>query len=432
MSPRVRGVRTSCARLGQRLIIAVLGGSAPSTPTLAQALSRSASRPVTLRLVGRNPQHLRAVTRACAILCEGSRVSVAACDVDRWRDAISGADIALIQVRQGGYAGRAFDERFPRTAGVPGDEGLGPGGLSAAYRTWPVLRHWLAELSSHAPYCRIILVTSPGGLLVRLAHAEFPRLTVVHPCELPFLTLQELCASCEVPWEDASFDYVGHNHMGWFLRLKSGGTDVLARYRASGIATFPSSRLVSELGGFPLKYLRLHYEPLEVLREQAGALQARGDELVGIGERAHRVFAQGDLAAIQAAMSTRPARWHEGAVVPLIRAWMGDDIRVPLFLTRSDGAAQLEERHHVARQGRVEAVVAQSRVPPAMRAFMDRITRYEGLATIAIQNGSEADLEMALKEHPWVPDGSAARSLARNVFSQGREVAAEGGMALLA
>src|SRR4051812_811323 len=88
--------------------------------------------------------------------------------------ALAGSHAVLIQIRPGGYAGRQFDETFPLSRGVPGDEGLGPGGLSAAWRGWPVIREVLACVRAVAPNACTILLTSPGSLLIRLAAGEFP------------------------------------------------------------------------------------------------------------------------------------------------------------------------------------------------------------------------------------------------------------------
>ena len=112
------------------MILTVLGGSAHSTPVLADALRKAAPEARwTMRLAGRSCARLHAVARACDVL---SRLREPVSEVygeDEWAQALRGSDVVLIQTRIGGYEGRGFDESFPLRFGVPGDEGLGPGGL---------------------------------------------------------------------------------------------------------------------------------------------------------------------------------------------------------------------------------------------------------------------------------------------------------------
>jgi alpha-galactosidase/6-phospho-beta-glucosidase family protein len=55
-----------------------------------------------------------------------------------------------------------------------GDEGLGPGGLSAAWRAWPEIKRLMSEIRQHAPQAFVLLLTSPVGLLARVSINEFP------------------------------------------------------------------------------------------------------------------------------------------------------------------------------------------------------------------------------------------------------------------
>ncbi len=62
-------------------------------------------------------------------------------------EASSGADVIVLMIRVGGLAARRDDEDLSRRFGMPGDEGLGPGGAANALRTLPVL----AELADRPP-----------------------------------------------------------------------------------------------------------------------------------------------------------------------------------------------------------------------------------------------------------------------------------------
>jgi len=204
--------------------VAVIGGSSPSTPVLALSLaSQPMPSPLELRLFGRDPRALEAIERACHFLVAESalRVSTHSVFLSDWQAHLEGIDVALIQIRVGGYEGREFDESFPLRFGMCGDEGLGPGGLSAAWRTWPVLLTYLEALCNSAPAATVLLLASPVGILTRACRAQRCDLEIAGICELPWTTLLRVCATVNVDPSDVDFDYIGVNHLGWLYRIES-------------------------------------------------------------------------------------------------------------------------------------------------------------------------------------------------------------------
>src|SRR5882724_4598085 len=105
--------------------IVIIGGSAQSTPALFAYLGSAAVR-VALRvtLAGRNESRLRAVTRAARLLMDNRSVEIDHVRIDTraFGRALDQADVVVWQLRAGGYAGRAHDERFPLQYEVCGDE----------------------------------------------------------------------------------------------------------------------------------------------------------------------------------------------------------------------------------------------------------------------------------------------------------------------
>jgi 6-phospho-beta-glucosidase len=376
------------------VILTVLGGSAFSTPILARSLARAcADEGHVVRLVGRNRERLRAVGRACRLVAGGDRVGVEEYGWAEWLHAVRGCDAVLIQVRPGGYDGRTFDETFPLACGVPGDEGLGPGGLAAAWRCWPVTRDIIAGTRAHNPSVAILLLTSPLSLLVRLAGPG-----VIGVCELPWTTLRTVCGSSERA-QQASFDYHGVNHVGWIYNVELDG------------------RQVAGPGAWPLKYLQLHYDRDGVVARQRRSPAARVRELTAIATQSFEVFASGDREEISQALDARDAAWYPDAVVPLVRALGGDRVTLPLFLTRADDG-EVQERCYRASEGRL-VVRASAAPPPATAvAIVDQFIRYERAAAAAVAHESEELAIEALAVHPWVQSRDDAAALARCVVTQ--------------
>ena len=375
------------------VILTVLGGSAFSTPVLSQSLERAfADEPLVVRLVGRNIERVGAVARACRLTAVVERVAVEEYGWPERTRAISGADVVLIQVRPGGYAGRAFDETFPLPYGLPGDEGLGPGGLASAWRGWPVVKEIVADARAHNPRAPIVLLSSPLGLLVRLAGPG-----VIGVCELPWTTLRQICGDDDRA-SRAAFDYYGVNHLGWIYNLDADGRERDARL-------------------WPLRYVRLHDEQADVVAEQTRLPAARVHRLAAIARASFAAFTSADRAGIQRALGERTAEWYPDAVVPLLSALRGRPVGIPLFLTRAD-EGEIRERCYRASDGRLHACAPATPPPAAVEDIVSRFVGYEQLAAQAVDAASEELAVEALAIHPWVRSRDDAAALARAVVTQ--------------
>lgn len=356
------------------------------------------------RLVGRSAEHLEAVSRAARILIKNSSMTVEAYLVDSDRDRfLHDADVILIQARFGGLCGRLFDESFPLRYALPGDEGLGPGGLSSAWRSWPRLRDLLAAIGCHAPNAFVILLTSPVGILTRLACSSFPALRIRGICELPWTTLQDICSTVGVPWDSIHYSYVGLNHIGWFYEISAAGRDLVQEYagRRGPAAPFPCGKLICDGGAVPLKYLRLHYEQEQVLAEQR-ILPPRSEILARIAERAMDVFLRGSHQEIVAILPSRPTPWYDHAVGPLLLALAGGEVAIPFFLSMPGVGGDVYERPHEFRAGDLKPVDNGSEPTPAIAETLLDYSSYERLAAEAVLNRDEQKLAHALGEHPWL------------------------------
>ena len=394
------------------MILTVLGGSAHSTPVLVQSLIHAFSdQHVLVRLVGRHGDRLRAVGRACRVLAEAAWISVEEYEWRRWSSALPGSDAVLVQIRPGNYEGRVFDESFPLDCDVPGDEGLGPGGFSAAWRSWPVVREIITGIRRHAPAAPVLFLTSPGSLLVRLAGKG-----VIGICELPWTTLCTICGDPEKA-QRASFDYAGVNHIGWLYNVQVDGRE----QTLPTTAYFPSAHLVRRLGAWPLKYLRLHYCTAEIVHEQKRAPAARVRELMQIAERAFEVFTHGNRGEITAALRARRAEWYTDAVVPLMRSLRGYPIEIPLFLTVME-QDEVRERCYRAVGGKLLRQPSSAEPSLEVRETLDSFELYEKAAALAIEKSSEDLAADALALHPWVQSRTQAALLARRVVTQTKEI----------
>jgi 6-phospho-beta-glucosidase len=393
--------------------VVIMGGSAQSTPGLWSYLVNEARlRDLRIRLAGRDRRRLEAVRRACLLLARpgANRLECALLDGPEAWERLAGADLFLIQVRDGGYAGRSHDEAFPLRYGVCGDEGLGPGGLSAGMRNWRAIRPALENLARLGTSALIVMLSSPVGLLVRAASLEFPRIKVAGICELPWTTLRDVCRAVNAHPSEVEFDYLGVNHLGWLYQITAGGRDLVAEYARARKpeAGFPSADLVRSCGGVPLRYLRLHYEQERVVEEQRRQRRTRGDELELLRRAAFRAYRAGGRRDVRAALEARPAPWYRHAVGPLISSLAGKATRIPFFLSvRNAGYdpyfddGDVLECAHAVDHGQIRRLVHSAPVSQHILQLVARFVRYERLATEALVGGALRALREAIRVHPW-------------------------------
>lgn len=408
--------------------LAIIGGSAASTPALFRCdAMRSAARALDIVLTGRSRERLDAVARAIDLVTDGTFASPRTVEhgTVAAQSALRSCDVVLVQVRCGGYRGRAFDETFPLRFAIPGDEGLGPGGLSAAWRTWDPLRDMLGLIREESPNALVIVMTSPVSLLVRCIAAEFAEMRVAGICELPWTTLKSACAAVGSDPSTAAFTYAGVNHLGWFASIRCDGRDVIAGYAAQHDGDFPSRALI-ESCGVPLKYLRLHYDRDAIVGEQRASAIPRGAELEVLQQRAIELYGTGDRDAVDAAIASRPTPWYSDAIAPLIASIaLGTDAPIPFFLSVPCRSAlggfdedDILELAHELVGGRLEPIEGSCGVSPQARPLLEDFVRYERLAAHAVLTRDRSSLLAALRLHPWVEAESAAQGLADAIIHQ--------------
>jgi 6-phospho-beta-glucosidase len=167
--------------------LAVLGGSAPATVQLVDALAAwPGAKNARLELVlhGRSADRLAAVAGAAVLRAKAlGLTAIVTAEVDR-PAALEAADIVLNQIRPGGLEQRSADESFPHQFGLPGEETLGPGGFASAIRSVAALRPVWSDVARCCPRALLINLTNPAGIVTQAARLEHG-LDVIAVCDSP-------------------------------------------------------------------------------------------------------------------------------------------------------------------------------------------------------------------------------------------------------
>ena len=314
------------------LVVTVVGAG-PFTVALVDALATAhdapgaGAGPIELRLLGRDVETLAALAVYAADRLPGT----VSASTDH--GLLDGADVALVQLRPGGSAGRIADEHLAASLGVAADESLGLGGLRTVLRGAPVLRGLAAELLARCPDALVLVLTNPlSSFVTELSRSG---LTAVGCCELPTVTGRQAAAALGLRDGELGWEYSGFSHRGFLHGLRGpDGADQLPvlvealASQGSRIGAVVADEIAA-LGALPMKYHGLLRGAASVHGRAAAVDSVRSDL------RAELLSAPRTRPE---SLSARPTPWYDVMVAPVLRALAGGAAaRLVLDLPCGDG-----------------------------------------------------------------------------------------------
>jgi 6-phospho-beta-glucosidase len=274
--------------------LVIIGGASAYTPDIIEGLLREhrtfAGGELTLHDV--DAANLEVIARLARgmVRSAGADLTVTA-TTDR-AQAITGARFILTQPRVGGLKHRAMDERIPLKYGVIGQETLGPGGLSFAWRTIPLILDIVAEVRRLAPEAWIINYANPAGMVTEAVIRQYPDAKFIGLCDMPTGVQWAIGKMLRVDFHRIALDYAGINHAGWCRGVLLDGEHVMPRLLRWGRVLGPLAgilplseetgtlRLFREHGMVPDPYLRYYYFKDRMLKKQLREVKTRAEVLM--------------------------------------------------------------------------------------------------------------------------------------------------------
>ncbi|MCE7007889.1 6-phospho-beta-glucosidase [Kibdelosporangium philippinense] len=229
-------------------------------------------------------------------------------------DALSGADMVFSAIRVGGLGGRSLDERIPLKHGLMGQETVGPGGICYALRTVPVAMDIARQVERRAPDAWVINFTNPAGIVTEAMSAVLGD-RVIGICDSPVGLCRRVAGALGVSESDATFDYVGLNHLGWLRRVMVNGHDKLPHLfdDETALTSFEEGKLfgaqwLRTLRSVPNEYLHYYYFARETLEQMRAQETTRGEFLKDQQRSFYERIGENPQAALQAWLETRSER----------------------------------------------------------------------------------------------------------------------------
>ncbi len=410
------------------LKIAVIGGGSTYTPELVDGFVRYHEelpvREIVLQDI--NAERLEVVGGLAQRMVASCGIRLTT-TLDR-AEALSGADFVLTQLRVGGMAARALDERLPLKYGVIGQETTGPGGFAKALRTVPIMLEIAQDVERYAPRAWLINFTNPSGLVTQ-ALLNHSKVRAIGLCNVPINMQRNIARALGVSSERVELDYVGLNHLSWVRHVWLDGEDVTARVLADPEvqAAYPIDADVLTKSGMLFNYyLRYYYHTDRVLAEQQAAERTRAEYLQEVEAELLAMYRDPSLREKPALLEQRGGSHYSTAAVELIRAIAQDRREVHIVNVRNNGALpDLRPQSVVEVPASVSATGAKAlscgRVPPLIRGLLVAVDAYEELTIQAAVSGDEDVAQLALLSHPLVPSWDIAKALWQEIKSAHRQ-----------
>jgi len=424
----------------KRLIVTVIGGGSSYTPELVDGFIRRADElPLAeIRLVdipaGREKLAIVGALAKRMVDRAGLDVKVVL-TMDR-REALTGADFVVTQLRVGGLAARVQDERFPLKYNVLGQETTGPGGLANALRTIPVMLDICNDIEELCPESWLINFANPAGLITE-AILKYSSVKCLGLCNVPINMIMTVAKLLAVDRQDVAIDFVGLNHLVWGRKVSCQGRDVtdeilekLADGAALTMNNIPDLKwdgdFLRALGMLPCPYHRYYYMTDRLLAEELAAIApggpgTRAEQVQAVEAKLFELYRDETLTEKPKELEKRGGAYYSEAAVSLISAIYNDKNEIHTVNTANAGAISclaadnvVEINCLVGRNGAVP--MALGPLPTEIAGLVHQVKAYEILAVEAGVRGDVAKALLALIAHPLVPSVTVAKELLRELL----------------
>lgn len=444
--------------------LAILGGGGFRTPYVYQALLHDAGTPrvTEVALYDLDEDRLRCMTTILGQLAADFPDPPRVAATISLETAVEGSQFVFAAIRVGGLEGRRYDEHVALDLGVLGQETTGPGGLSYALRTVPVMMHVARVVRDLAPEAYLLNFTNPAGIITEALQSVLGD-HVLGICDTPAEQGRRVAGLLGIDFERVQLDYIGLNHLGWMRRVLHDGQDVLPRLltdheRLSQLeeAALFGGDWIRALGVLPNEYLYYYYFKRDAVRRIVDAGETRGDVLArtqreffaavpAAGVGAAELWRQAVQARSASYMSEAKAARSSGGTTrepetaPAQQGYAGVALAVMAAITRNEGATMiLDVRNRTTIAGLPDDAVVEvptlvdangvhplATAPPTLHqlGLMQQVKAVERHVIAAALTGSRDEALLAFALHPLVDSVTVAQQLLTGYLARIPELA---------
>ncbi len=403
--------------------LSVLGGSSIASPLLVQELARAPERPpFEVVLVGRTRDKLEKVAAVCRKLAEKAPIPLGVSFQTDTRRGVEGSDYILNQVRVGGYPARMHDEKFPHQFGILGEETYGPGGMSNALRTIPVVLDYLRVIEECAPGALMLNLTNPNSY-IQYAALRYTKVNVTGICDSPVGIAESIADLLEIPVNELWVEYVGMHHFGWVTRAVWRGRDMMPQVleKVEKVAGLPvDAEIARALGGIPTKYFLYYYHANRVYEKQIASENPRAQQLMDLEAKVLDDYEK-HPDGLPESLLQRGAHWYGAIVAPVLLAHATNAHQVFILNVPNNGLLQWLPENAIIEtptlvSGHGFTPLQPAETPPDLQAMVRVNATFEMLWSEAVVEKDREKALRALMLNHLVQDWDTAKGILDEIW----------------
>jgi 6-phospho-beta-glucosidase len=427
--------------MANKLKVAVIGGGSSYTPELIEGfIKRARELPVgELYLVD-----IEEGKHKLDIIYELTQRMIAKAGLDtrvyktlNRREAITGADFIVTQIRVGGLKCRTIDEKIPLKYNLIGQETNGAGGFAKAMRTIPVLLSICNDIEELAPHAWLINFTNPAGIITETV-TRYSKVKVIGLCNVPLGMVNNVAKILDVDSSRVMIDFAGLNHMVFGKEIYLDGENVTDRVLDKvcdgaymSMNNIPdlnwSQDFIKALKLLPCPYHRYYYMTEKMLEEERKSLEegkgVRGEQVQQIEQELFQLYKDPLLDVKPAALEKRGGAYYSEAAVSLISSIYNDKKAIHTVNVRNNKAISnlpqdviVEVNAVVGKNGATPLATGQ--LPIQINGLIQSIKSFELLAVEAGVTGDYYKALMALAVNPLIASIDLAKKLLDEILKQ--------------
>jgi 6-phospho-beta-glucosidase len=420
--------------------VTVIGGGSTYTPELIKGfLDRVSTLPVTeLWLMDIEPNRLATVGGFAQRMVQAHGNPFKVVLSSNQREAISGSDYVITQLRVGMMKARREDEYLGFRHGLIGQETTGVGGMAKALRTVPVILSVAKDIRETTSGALLANFTNPSGLVTQALSMYAPDVMAVGVCNAPFharmtfLKLLEKEMGQKIDPKRTELNTLGLNHLTWHRGFTLDGEDVwnqilkayIEEQKTSDEPEFDQAT-VEALRMVPNYYLEYYYYTDHKLKEQQGWPPSRAEEVMEIEKDLIRDYADPELVEPPEDLMKRGGAYYSTVATQLLNAHYNNLGETHVVNTRQGTAIPgypadwvMELPCKIDRQG-AHPLPAEA-LPLSVYGLVAQVKSYEVLTAEAAVSGDRLKAYQAMLAHPLGPKADKIQTVLDDLLQTNR------------
>lgn len=354
------------------------------------------------------------------------------------KEALSGADFVVTQLRAGQLEARIKDERIPLKYGVLGQETNGAGGLFKGMRTIPVIMDICRDMEELCPGAWLINFTNPVGMVMEgiNRYSSFKR--VIGLCNVPYGMHKAIAQMLEKPMDEVKVTMGGLNHLVYVTKVEINGrdltADILKNWGAQGVvknikALSWDHDFITELGVLPCSYHRYYYMAKEYLAESIEKYEkheTRAELVKAVEGELFQLYQDENLTEQPEQLSQRGGAFYSDSACSLINSIYNDKGDIQVVNTVNRGAIVnfkedeiVEVSCKITKKGPIPVAVGE--MPSAVNGLMQQVKSFEIAGSAAAVSGEYKKALMALMINPLVASQETAKAVLDELLEAHKE-----------